>query len=141
VTAPDRTPAPPLDESDLQAIEQRQERAAGGVFLLQEERDVIRTDVPALVAALRAAWRERDELGAALDQAEGDYESALAERDRYRAAEPLVAAACAAVDAEDERDLAVAITALGRLRTAREDYRAALAAPGAGGQATEERTT
>jgi hypothetical protein len=68
VTAHDRTPAPPLDEAELQAIEQRQERAADGVFLLPEERDVIRTDVPALVAALRAAWRENARLRAAVTE-------------------------------------------------------------------------
>lgn len=128
MTAHDRTPAPPLDESDLARIVTHPTcgqcgqawslRACGPTHaLIAHERQAI---VPALVVALRAAWRENA---------------------RLRAGEPLIAAACAAVDAEYGGDLAVAITALRRLRVAREEYRTALAAPGAGGQATEERTT
>jgi hypothetical protein len=114
VTAHDRTPAPPLDETDLQAIEQGIEAnlAVARERYPDATDDQIHTaihhcDALALVVALRAAWRENA---------------------RYRA---LLTRARYGIDSWSTVDLDRLI----------DEIDAALAAPGAGGEATEERTT
>src|SRR5213076_905693 len=69
VTAHDRTPAPPLDEADLQAMEARAVAISPGPELSwQRECFGECQDVLALVAALRAAWRENARYRAALEE-------------------------------------------------------------------------
>jgi hypothetical protein len=164
VTAPDRAPAPPLGETDLQRIEQRIRDATDPD--LPAPWIVVQQDAVALVAALRAAWRERDatkasesgliqELSQRAVDARRDrqelYEriwAVEAERDEFRASFQELfettrryRAALEQVIDYDEMNVAdydekYAGNAL--VDTAALIAQAALAAPGAGGRATEE---
>ncbi len=159
MTAHDRTPAPPLDEADLQAMEARAVAISPGPELSwQRECFGECQDVLALVAALRAAWRENARYRAALEEiALGLSALNLAREpggvrfaDRLDVLETRARAALAAPDttsaaipqSEDGRRQRFlrSLEAVGADPALIDRVRAALAAPGAGGQATEERT-
>lgn len=147
MTAPDRAPAPPLGETDLQAIEQE---IASSLAVAKKRYpdatdDQIHTaihhrDALALIGALRSAWRERDEQ---LRLHQGNSTQFLDLLDLHRA----TAARVSELEAERDRYKAFVERVEHVARSdsrgwsdwARiaEAARALLAAPGAGGQHPE----